>query len=188
MESKKLHEKLKHWGFECDCAICEDHRATSAAILTQRKNFFEELKTLMVQQPRGPAVLKAIEKKLLTLERTHTRPASEVPRVHLWDPQLALANVYQNMSVPKKSLEWISKALESLGYVLSGADATSASIVVKEWGLVDDYTVEALLQARRAFAVLGLKEKEAQAYEYARLAFKMVVGEDSAFDEMYGMA
>jgi hypothetical protein len=75
--------------------------------------------------------------------------------------------------------------LRSLGFVVSGIDSSPTSIAIIRWGLVVDMLVSVLLQAKSIFEAIGILEKSKQTEDYARLVYKIIVGEDSSFDATY---
>ena len=73
----------------------------------------------------------------------------------------------------------------SLGFKISGMDTTSNRYAVVEWGFFVDTLVEAFLIAGNIFASLARNEDSKQAKEYAKVAYKIVVGEDTSFEATY---
>jgi hypothetical protein len=179
-----LQQKLKHWGFVCDCSICADERVASAAVLSKREGLRKQAKHLF--ESSGKAKTSKMETTLEELEKTYSKAATEVPRMQLWDACLGLAQVYAKMSKPEKCLKWAAKALNSLGFVVAGLDSSPTAFSVAKWGLLVDQIVGAFLVVRDTFIAIGALEKSAQAEGFARLAYKMLVGEDSSFSTTYG--
>jgi hypothetical protein len=177
-----LQEKLKHWGFVCGCPICLDARATSAAVVTKRRKLLEDLKRVFNSSALHRVQMEKIERLLDALNQTYTRPVEEVPRLLLWEPQLALARIYAAQNNAGKTLESAWKVLTSLGFVVVGADSLRTRLAVVKWGLLVNYLVETFLHARSAFAAMGAMEDSRRAEEYARTAYKIIVGEDESFD------
>jgi hypothetical protein len=182
---KDLQSKLDHWNFVCDCVICLDGRATSASVLNERRTILKGLRR-MLNLTSAISKGNKIKSLLDTLERTYTRPAEEVPRLLLSDPQQALAHAYAAQNKPKESLKWIEKTLVSLGFAVTGADYSQDPFIVVRWGLVVDRLVQAFLLARDAFMVIQALGKSRQAEEYAQRVYKIVVGEDQTFSATYG--
>jgi hypothetical protein len=179
-----MQKKLDHWNFVRDCAICLDARATDASVLNERRAMLKSLKRMI---DRAPAAIKGkkIKNLLDSLEGTYTRPTEEVPRLLVWGPQQALAHAYAAQNKPKETLEWIGKTLVALGFAVTGADYSQHPFVVTRWGLVVDHLVQTFLQARDAFIAIQALEKSRQAEEYARTAYKIIVGEDQTFSATY---
>jgi hypothetical protein len=67
-----------------------------------------------------------------------------------------------------------------------GAGSSLAIFLVVKWGMIVDPLVGVFLQARDAFMAIGTLENSRQAEDYARLAYKIIIGEDSSFSATYG--
>lgn len=50
-----------------------------------------------------------------------------------------------------------------------------------------DHIVEVFMHARTAFITLGHLEDSKRAEEYARVLYKIAVGEDSSFESVHGV-
>jgi hypothetical protein len=182
---KKLQKKLKSWGFVCDCAMCNDARTTKAAVFAQREKLLTQLKQLCESsQPKFPST-ERFERLLRALDATYVRPAADVPRLPLWDPQLLLVRIYILRNNVAKSLEWISNVLSTLGFAVVGMDPSSTSFEIKRWGMVIDHLEEIFLHARTAFDAAGSPGDSRRAEEYARVAYRIVVGENSSFQSVH---
>lgn len=187
MSPKKLWKKLDSWGFVCICAMCNDARETEAAVRVEREKLQAQLKQLCTTLQSRKSSITKYERLLVALEATYKRPAVEVPRLLLWDPQLLLVRIYNSTSNGMKSLEWIGRILGSLGFVVVGADLSATPFEVKKWGLMIDHLVEIFMHARAAFITLGHLEDSKRAEEYARVVYKIVVGEESSFESVHGV-
>ncbi|KAK3063903.1 hypothetical protein LTS18_011814 [Coniosporium uncinatum] len=150
----------------------------------ERKKATEDMKRAF-ENPRGVQVDK-VEKLLNALNTTYTRPAYEVPRLLLWDPQLALTRVYAMQKDMAMCLASAGKVLTSLGFIIVGADSSAASFAVVKWGLIVDHLMETFLHLKAAFSAIRADKDSKYADECARLAYKIVVGEDASFDTLYG--
>ena len=179
------HDKHKHWGFVCGCAICLDARTTDALILRKRQKLIEDLKRIFNSSALRHAETEKIERLLDTLNQTYTQPAEDVPRLLLWDPQLALTRIYVAQNKASKSMKSAVKVLTSLGFGVVGADSSHTRFAVLRWGLVEDHLVETFLHIRTAFTAMGAREDSERAEEYARTTYKILVGEDVSFNASY---
>ncbi|KAL9077334.1 MAG: hypothetical protein Q9157_003370 [Trypethelium eluteriae] len=181
--AKAEQEKFKHWDFVCDCAICQDSRDTKAAVAAEREKVMKNLKRAY-ENPLGIQMRKA-NKLLEALNNTYIRPAHEVPRLLLWDPLLVLVRMYARQSDVVKCLDSASKVLTSLGFIVVGADTSTTSFAVVKWGLMIDQLVETFLHLKAAFVAIDAYDDAARADEYARTAYKTLVGEDTSFNTTY---
>ncbi|OGM44076.1 hypothetical protein ABOM_007297 [Aspergillus bombycis] len=178
-------DKFQHWGFQCDCTICQDYQNTDASILEKRQNLRTEVREYL-QSNRQPDLAR-IESTVASLASTYCQPAHEVPRLGIWDVQCVLAKKYLRQDQPVKAIEAVFEALESLGYVIQGAQAPwspDAPLVIEQWGFMVDQLIEIWLVLAEAFHTVS-PELEAKAEWYARITYKICVGEDETFEDTY---
>jgi hypothetical protein len=181
--TSNVEQKFKNWGFVCGCALCKDIQATKSSEVTKRKALLEQLDRLCKSNP-GDMTSK-FERLLKALNETYARPAEEVPRLLLWDPQLLLTRIYMQKPDLTKGLESVGKTLRLLSFIVVGLDRTHAALVVTTWGHMVDHVIEVFLHARSAFEQLGLWEKSKQAEYYARVVYRVLIGEDASFEQTH---
>ena len=178
--------KLRHWGFACDCPICEDEQNTSDAVLGKRKGLAAGLANLTSpgRRQNGDAVVAKIEAVVKAMAATYNRPASEVPRLAIWEamqkPLMAVVGMKQVQ--PIRMVKLFLEGFASLGYVIEGG--MSGTIVVREWGLMVDGVVASWMLLRDVYR-LAAPELVMPTEGYAKTAYRMVFGEDETF-ESYG--
>ena len=156
------------------------------SVLARRKNLRADI--LKCFQSRKRIDEAKIEIILATMADTYSRPAFEVPRLSIWDPLLALAKMYTQKKQPVKAIDSTLRVLASLGYVIDGGNLPRTSgtpMVVKQWGLMKECLIECWMLLSGAYHLVA-PDLEAQAEEYARISYKVCVGEDETFDETYG--
>lgn len=178
---------LHHWGFQGSCEMCQDLQETKASVLTKRERLRVDL--IKAFQHKKPNTAK-IEAMLSELSETYDRPASEIPRVSMWQSYLTLATVYAAHGQPQEAVDSAFRTLESLGYVVEGGrlpHIPGKKLQVRKWGLVTDGLVGCWMGLASAYYRLG-HDIEAQAEKYARITYKICVGEDETFDETYSTA
>jgi hypothetical protein len=161
-------------GFVCGCAPCEDIQVTKLSEITKRKSMLDQLDRLCKSNAHD--LPKKFERLLKALNKTYNTPEEEVPRLLLWDPQLLLTLIYMEQHNLSRGLESVSKTLQTLGFIVDRLDRTPAGLVVTKWGHTVDHLVETFLHARTAFEQLRLWEKSRQAEQYARVAYRGLVG------------
>lgn len=128
----------------------------------------------------------AIERNLAALE-TFAQPATELPRLCLWEPALGLANIYAAERKPRKAIEWVLKAFAALGYVIEGGSVprtSSAPLVVKKWGVMERDLVGGWVTLFRAYRLVA-PDLAPAARAYAKIFYKICVGEDETFEETF---
>lgn len=140
-DRKEFPINLKHWGFKCDCILCQDTQSLSRDVLSNRNKISADLRGLF---KRPEIDLRKIEEPISSLAGTYHRPASEIPRLELYSPDLSLAIIYASSGKHEKAVEFGIKSLESLGFVIKGGDIphiSDAPLVVERWGLMTDAVV-----------------------------------------------
>lgn len=182
---KVMDEKHKQWGFVCQCALCLDARATDATTFKKRQKIRENLKIVFESSALSRLPIERIERLLDALNQTYTKPAETVPRLLIWDPQLALTRMYAAQNKTDKMVESAAKVLTSLGYVIVGADSSQMRFAIVKWGLMMDLLVEAFVHLQTAFATKGAMEDSERAKMYAKTAYRILVGEDVSFQTSY---
>lgn len=176
-----LDEKpdLQHWDFKCDCAICEERRGLSRVDLSARKRLSA---TMRKQLQAKKLKLMSIQRTLTNLEETYSKPPSEVPRLEPWIGYLALAVAHLREDRPEIAIKLAWQGLESIGFVFEFENESGPK--VKNWGLVTHDVVRCwMLIARSSREVVP--ELEADAERYARISYRICVGEDETFGETY---
>ncbi|KAF8850697.1 SET domain-containing protein [Acephala macrosclerotiorum] len=179
-------KKFRQWGFKCDCSMCRDDQTTKRSDLARRKSLKADL--LKCFQSRKGADVAKIETILAKMANTYSHPAFEVPQLSIWDPLLALAEMYTEQGNPFKVIDSALRVLASLGYIIDGGNLPRTSrlpMVVKKWGLMMDRLIECWMLLSNAYRLVA-PDLEAQAEEYARISYRICVGEGETFDETYG--
>ena len=182
---KSSQEKHKHWGFVCGCAICLDARATDTAVVSKRQKLLGDLDRVFSSPPLGRVETRKIERLIDALDKSYTQPSKDVPRLLLWDRQLLLVRLYAAQNKAAKVLESAAKVLFFLGFVVVGADSSQTCFEISKWGLLTDYSVETFLHIHAAFIAMGAQMDSARAENYAKTAYKILVGEDDTFKATY---
>ncbi|KAJ5542819.1 hypothetical protein N7535_005243 [Penicillium sp. DV-2018c] len=185
-ETEGLPVDLQHWGFKCVCMLCQDARRSSTILLSRRNRIPEDLRRLF---KRPHTDLQKIEGTLSSLAGTYSRPASEVPQLALRSPYLTLAAIYASSGEFKKAVQFGLMSLQSLGFVIKGGDipcVSDAPLLVEKWGLMADEVVGCWMILCGAYRELA-PPLASQAEEYARVSYKICVGEDETFDQTYSI-
>lgn len=181
----KAQEKLQSWGFQCSCVICQQDKKTAKKVHAKRNGLLEDLKEAFLA-PGGGDLPKA-ERLLAAIEKTYSAPAKDVPRLELWDPYLLLTRIYASNNRSQNAILTAFKVLRSLGFVIThqSPDAPDSSFEVLQWGLMEDRVIETWTHLWAAYGNVAphLCKK---AEEYARVAYKICIGEDDTFEEKVG--
>ncbi|XP_014552216.1 hypothetical protein COCVIDRAFT_110923 [Bipolaris victoriae FI3] len=178
----QVEQKFKNWGFICRCALCEDIKTTKPSEVAKRRSLLDQLDRLCKAGLTAHNVPTKLERLIMALDETYKRPAEEVPRLLLLDPQLLLTRVYMEKLNPTKVLESVAKTLHTQGFIVTGLDQTRSALVIHKWGHIMDHMLEIFLHGQSAFEQLRIWEKSKQAEQYARVAYRILVGEEASFN------
>ena len=145
----------------------------------------EDLKAAF--QASGDANIARAERILAAIEKTYSAPAKDVPRLELPDPYLLLTRLYNSHNRPHSAIQTAFKVLTSLGFVIAhhSPDAPVSSFEILQWGLPQDEVIETWTHLWTAWDKVAPRLC-GKAEEYARISYRMCVGEDDTFDETVG--
>ncbi|KAL4795819.1 hypothetical protein BDV19DRAFT_388844 [Aspergillus venezuelensis] len=118
-----------------------------------------------------------------SIETTYRQPISEVPRVSVAYAYSILVLIQALTCPPGKVIDNAAKTLKSLGYIVEVGPAAEPSLTIRRWGIVAENLVGfwwTLSVGYRQSAPGFSKQLE----DYARLTFKIIVGENETFDAM----
>jgi hypothetical protein len=110
-----------------------------------------------------------------------------VPHLDLWDAQRALTEINALQKQPLKAIDSATNALASLGYVNEGGTLPRTSgilIAIKQWGLMEDCLIKFWMLLSHVYRLVAL-DLETQAEEYAKISYRICVGEGETFKETH---
>lgn len=175
-------KKFRMWGFQCDCSMCQDDKKTDETIAAKRKNLRAKPEKYLYSRKNLDTV--KLEKIFASMANTYTQSAIEVPRLAIWDIFFAITRISVSQKQPTKAIEFALRCLGSLGYVIEGGN--KAPLVIRRWGLMQDQLVECWVLICVSYRALGQPSCETQAYAYAKISYRICMGEDETFDEAFG--
>ena len=182
---ENTQEKLKNWGFQCTCSICQYKKKTKKNVLSRRRSLVEDLEFAL--GCATGADLPKVERILVAIEKTYSEPATDVPRLALWHPYFLLTRMYSSQNQQDKVIETAWKVLISLGFSIKRQNPQSlkSHFEVEQWGLMEDCLIQTWVHLWTAYAHVapGLCGK---AEECARITYRICMGEDDTFEEKYG--
>ncbi|OBT82079.1 hypothetical protein VE02_09298 [Pseudogymnoascus sp. 03VT05] len=184
--AKDIQSKFENWEFECACSICSDIKATAPPVLQKREMLRKSIETAFKAASLANGALKRIERLIDELNKTYSQPADKVPRLLVWDPQLALAQAYASQNQTRNCIVAVGKIFTALGFLIRGTDIPQTPFSIDRWGMLQDYLVEAFVLLRNMFLMNKAVENSKKAGEYARTVYMMVVGEDASFESVWG--
>lgn len=163
-----------------------------------RKALLESLKEAF--QASGGFDLPRAERLLAAIEKTYSAPAKDVPRLELPGPYLLLTRIYNSQDQPQRVIQTAFKVLASLGFVIthqfpkassaspsssSSPPSNSSSFDILQWGLTQDKVIETWTHLWTAIPRVA-PHLSGKAEKYARVAYRICIGEDETFDETVG--
>ena len=182
---EKTQERLRNWGFQCTCPICQYNKKMKKNVLIRRRNLLEDLK-LALSSLTG-ADLPKLERILVAIDKTYSEPTSDVPRLALWHPYFLLTRMYSSQNQQDKVVETAWKVLASLGFTVKRQNPQSlkSPFEIEQWGLMEDCLIQTWVHLWTAYAHLA-PDLCQKAEEYAKITYRICIGEDDTFDEKYG--
>lgn len=183
-ESRMEPMNLWRWGFQCTCEVCQDLRNSKKGVLIRREKLRNDI--LSAFECMKPDTNK-IEAMLSKLTATYRQPASVVPRFSMWELYYTLVTVYGVHGQIEEAIDSSFRTLESLGYIIEGGrlpHTPGKPLLIKKWGLMQHGLVGCWMGLAIACHAMKL-DIAAQAEKYARLSYKICMGEDETFDETY---
>lgn len=166
------------WNFECNCVNCVDANNADPSVLSERIRLMDKIDEFHVTHLTTPAQVEPLLDKMAD---TYTRDAASVPRVSLGWRQIDLSWRFWERFEFDKMFETLVKALVSLGFVMNGADFSTTPFEVVSWGYTDSGTSGSFYYMALGFAMKEAKQDSEAAINYARVAYKIDVGEDETY-------
>lgn len=174
-----MRDKLKGWGFVCDCALCQDAKQTKATVKKERT----KLRAALTEKCNSPVPShKAMERLIDKLEATYAVSPDLVPRLGHWDAQMQVARIYAAKGNMDQAFKSACKVLVFLDFSL---DDSKKGFEIKKWGMVLDYLIDAFMFIGSALIELKALASAKKAYQYAKTVYRIVVGEDETFEKTY---
>ena len=182
---EKTQEKLQNWGFERTCAICQYKKKTKKTVLSRRQNLLQDLNVTLGSQT--DVNLPKAERILAAIEKTYSEPANAVPRLALWQPYFLLTRIYSSQNQQAKVISTAWKVLLSLGFTINRQNPHSlnSSFEVAQWGLMKDCLIQTWVHLWTAYAHVA-PDLCQRAEAYAKITYRICMGEDDTFGEKYG--
>lgn len=192
----ETQNKLRSWGFKCDCPLCVARKATSDATLAQRKRLFQKLTKIMgpgipmqtIKTKRALAVLSEIEATYAKPVRdSAVEPCVVTPRVELSDPYVAVGAALLMKGKPAASINVVVKGLEAVGFDMMatwpGAGG-GGELTVRSWGVLTEDVALAFLTLFRAYR-LTCPQLAGKAKAYLITVCTMLAGEGESASEIF---
>lgn len=163
--------------------VCEARSKTTNSIRSWRTTLLTDAMSLS-----DLGKLASVESILKNIQETYAETASEVPRLELIEFQRSLAVNYLMQEQLVKAVEIAIKALQSLGFVITGGDIPHVSgihLIVERWVLMTDFVIDYWVVLTRSHRSIA-PDLEARAKAYLKICCKICVGEEETFELLYG--
>lgn len=172
---------LKKWGFQCECGLCKDRKATPEKDLARRAALDQRLTDVMKgglhRACSGETALVITQ-----MEETYPLASETYIRLELAVPYVALGTISLAVGLLEEGVNMTVYGLEALGFVirvqLFGTKRKKPRLEVERWGLPTETVYYAFT---RLSEFEGLDPRlRGRAKHYAQIAYSMVVGESEA--------
>jgi len=186
-----IQKALQGWKFTCSCDLCEYTKNADRKLVKKREELNRDLERAFGGKEKidhRKLDTAKIERLLGAMEKAYDKGTNgkNVPKIALWGKYLALTRVYAMLGQPQKVVLGIAKTLEMRSFEVSGLTRPKEPLVIGKWGLVTDSLVECWLLLWTSYVVLGQGEKAEAAKGLAIVSYRIIVGEDETFEEVYG--
>ncbi|EHL00540.1 putative SET domain-containing protein 5 [Glarea lozoyensis 74030] len=96
-----MKKEMQHWGFECTCNICDESKNLVKDISRKRKTLLIGLQRSIKQKHVS---IERVERQLKVYEATFKKPATELPRMSVFNIYIALSKFYGKTQQLKNKL------------------------------------------------------------------------------------
>lgn len=178
----ETQERLSHWGFACDCALCTERKATPNEMILKRKSLeIPILECSQITSKDLPDVRRVLEQ----LEQTYSDGAAKEPgavrlEVSFFCRVLGMALTTIGGNHTQSIVEVALKELEALGFVIS----VNPRLCVIQWGVTERDPIDAFRALYLAYKTTDPQNAQA-AKGYMETAYSLFVGEKETFLETY---
>jgi len=183
-------KELQSWKFTCSCDICEYTKNADKKLVKKREELNSDLERAFGRKEKidhRKLDTAKIERLLGAMENCYKgMNGKNIPKIAIWERYLAMTRVYAMLGQTQKVVWGVAKTLEMLLFEVSGLMRPKEPLVMGKWGLVTDYLVECWLLLCTSYVILGQGEKAEVAKDLAIVSYRIIVGEDETFEEVYG--
>lgn len=181
---EELHErqsKLKYYGFDCDCQICDAEKNTSGKKMRNRDEVSRKIVDIFEKGDTNQ--LQTYIDLLDQMEATYVNPPSKEYRRAMITPLVNLITGCLTSGLPLQVIELVHRLLRALGFEIK---ITDTSFKILQWGFLIDEIVVSLVDLCDAYAALGEPTLLADAEGVARRCYLIMCGEDASWEKAYG--
>lgn len=176
-------DDFQRWGIVCACALCveKDKSLINAKDVPSISSFVDETSNSMKSH--------VIEEALRKWESTYQPKdnPSRVPRTELAHHWIALMHQYASEQKVELAYRAALKALDLLGFILTGKGSMMEVLEVKNWGFCVKELVEVWVILKMCYLKKGrgYEGKARKCEEFGRRTYGMVCGEEETFGGLF---
>ena len=173
-------KKLKVYGFDCDCRVCEAEKNTSGKKMKKRYGILRKI--IDIFEKGNVNRLETYTDLLDALESTYENPPKKEYRRAMITPVTNLITGCLQSDLPHQVIELTHRLLVALGFELK---ITNTTFQILEWGFLIDELVISLVDLRDAYKIVNpalVRDVEAT----AKKAYLIMCGEDVTYEQAYG--
>lgn len=179
-ELDERQSKLKNYGFDCDCQICEAEKGTSRKKMKRRMAICGEIVDIFEKGESNS--LQTYIDLLDQMEATYVNPPSVEYRRAMITPLTNLITGCLTSGLPLQVIELVHRLLHALGFEF---EVTKTSFRILQWGYLIDEIVVSLVDLCDAYADVDPRLL-ADAEGVAKKCYLIMCGEDATWEEAYG--
>ena len=172
----------KHYGFECQCSICESESNTPTSLLQERKTLVNNVRDLLMEDREDGVSFSDCVRLLDEIQSTYLFSPHDEPRTAILDSTLALVQQAKDNGQHRALLFLTTTLLRAMGFEVSIDDGRWA---IKRWGFMCAEVREALVTlwwaCGQASPVLA-----ADLERDSKVAYSIMHGESESFQGAYG--
>lgn len=179
---EEIQQKLKKWGFTCQCALCLDKKSTPMKTIQRRRILYQDLKSALSNDHPEPQIPE-LQRMLNQIQKAYNAKESGVYQA-LWYPYLTIARRLKKQRRFSDAAETALRGLETLGYKIVACpprkDAADQKFEIQRWGQPLPAITKLLHVVFTAYQELAPSLCEV-VRQYAKIAYSMIVGQDGTF-------
>ena len=179
-EVDERQKKLKKYGFDCGCQICEAEQNTNGKKMERRYSILEQIVNIF--EKGDVTSLQTYTDLIDALEATYVNPPSKEYRRAMITPVTNLITGCLQSGLPIQVIELVHRLLCALGFEI---ETTKTSFRVLQWGFLIDEIVIAMVDLCDAYKIVNpnlVRDVEIA----AKKCYLIMCGEDVSWEKAYG--
>ena len=180
-ERSERQKKLKNYGFNCDCQVCEAEGNTCKEMMDRRIEIAREIHAIFEKGESN--TLETYTNLLDQMEATYVNLPTVEYRRAVITPLTNIITGCLTSDLPHQVIELTHRLLRALGYEL---EVTETRFQIVRWGFLIDEIVISLVDLVDGYKILRMEELSKCAESEAKMAYLIMCGEDVSWGMAYG--